>query len=160
MKALVWIVSLGLISCTAPKENEAALLQKQGIQKISIGDVRLASRLMSRDEPEQGGGYVYFNVKIEKTDTDRIGKEQALYLAFDIQQDFVLKAGGRQILPGVCQKIENGRKDIYEYVVAFEAGKELEKEELTLLYKDKIFGVGTVAFVYDQADLKNFEPKS
>lgn len=160
MKALVWIVSLTLISCITPKEREAALLQKQGIKTISIGDVQLASRLMSRDEPREEGEFIYFNVKIENANADKIGKDQTLYLAFDIQQDFVLKAGSRQVLPGICQKVENGKKNSYEYVVAFEAGEELKKEDLTLLYKDKIFGVGTVAFVYDKADLKNFEPKS
>lgn len=159
MKALVWIVNLFLISCAAPGERKTATPEKAGVQAIAVGDVRLASRLMSWDGPQKGG-YVYFNVRIEKENMEKIEKEQALYLAFDIQQDFVLKAGGRQIIPGICQKIESGKKNSYEYVVAFEAGEDLEGQELTLLYKDKIFGAGTVAFAYDKSDLKNLEPKS
>lgn len=135
-------------------------------QQIKIGDVQASIKWLPKQfrqminnsddhtgEKEQDNGLYYFDVKFEKIIGEKLAKEKMMYLNFDIQQDFVLLSGSDSILPAICQKIENGIGGSYEYMLAFEkpAGAE---EDFTVIYNDKIFSIGTVAFVYDQNDIK------
>lgn len=133
-------------------------------QKITIGDVGIVTRfmpksyrfLMKREKDsmqDSGEQFYYFDVKFSKKMTEKIAKEKLLYLNFDMQNDFVLHANNRDsIMPSICQKIENGVADSYEYIVVFEKGKR-EWKDFTLYYHDEIFNIGTVAFVYNQQDI-------
>lgn len=137
-------------------------------QKIKIGEVQASMkwipqeyyRRMNRkneqfaDSVEQNGLY-YFDAKFEKTAGEKPVKEKLLYLNFDMQNDFVLLLGKDSIAPAICQKIENGIPGSYQYMLAFESqGKEIGNNDFTVIYNDKIFGIGTVAFVYNQDDIK------
>ena len=100
--------------------------------------------------------FYYFNVKFDKKAGDKPAKEKVLYLNFDMQNDFVLLVNDLDsIAPAICQKIENGIAGSYEYMVVFEKqnGEELSKD-MTLFYHDKIFSIGTVAFVFNGKDIK------
>lgn len=73
-----------------------------------------------------------------------------------MQNDFVMLINGDSVIPVICQKIENGKSGSYEYLMAFEKENLQKKEDdFTVFYHDKIFGMGTIAFVYDQNDIKN-----
>lgn len=96
---------------------------------------------------------------IDKLTESEFDKEKSMYLDFDMQQDFVAGVDRDSIAPAFCQRIQSGKKDRYEYIVAIKK-PEVENTGVTLVYNDKIFGVGKVAFVYEGKDLKNFEPKS
>lgn len=137
-------------------------------QKIKIGEVQASMKwipqeyhiLMNKksghlaDSAVQNGLY-YFDAKFERTTGEKPTKEKSLYLNFDMQNDFVLLLGKDSIAPGICQKIENGIPGSYQYMLAFESqGKEIDKNDFTVIYNDKIFGIGTIAFVYNQDDIK------
>jgi hypothetical protein len=137
-------------------------------QKIKIGEVQASMkwipqeyyRLINKkngrfvDSVSQDGLY-YFDAKFEKTTEEKPTKEKLLYLDFDMQNDFVLLLGKDSIAPGICQKIENGIPGSYQYMLAFESrGKEISNDDFTVIYNDKIFGIGTIAFVYNQDDIK------
>ena len=92
--------------------------------------------------------FIYFNVKFNNPDGSGFNKEKVLYLNFDMQKDFVLLNKGDSISPVFCQRIENGMKNSFEYIVAFEE-KDTGDETVSLIYNDKIFSIGTVAFVYN-----------
>lgn len=93
----------------------------------------------------------YFNAIIDKTDQAQSNESKAAYLNFDMQQDFVMFSGKDSIAPLICQKVENGKENSYEYIIAFEP---LERDkDFMVIYNDKIFGIGTIAFVYAQEDL-------
>lgn len=94
-----------------------------------------------------GDETVHFQVRIDKNTEPSFKKEQLLYLNFDMQQDFTLVVQQDTVAAGFCQRIENGRKNSYEYIVAFEDDRLIQPKDYMLLYQDKIFGVGTVAFV-------------
>lgn len=133
-------------------------------QKITIGDVGIVTKFLpasyrllmnSRNDlaGEDGQKFYYFDVQLNKTMGEKPAKEKLLYLNFDMQNDFVLLVNDRDsILPAICQKIENGIAGSYEYMIAFESGEE-EWKNFTLFYNDKIFGIGTVAFVYNEKDI-------
>lgn len=125
---------------------------------VQVGDVQLSARLMepsgkpvagSVDSAPQlpGDETVHFQVRIDKNTEPSFKKEQLLYLNFDMQQDFTLVVQQDTVAAGFCQRIENGRKNSYEYIVAFEDDRLIQPKDYMLLYQDKIFGVGTVAFV-------------
>jgi len=137
-------------------------------QKIKIGEVQASMKwippeyhlLVSKkngrvaDSSAQDGLY-YFDAKFEKTTGEKPVKDKLLYLDFDMQNDFVLLLGKDSVAPSICQKIENGISGSYEYMLAFESkGKEKDKNDFTVIYNDKIFGIGTIAFVYNQDDIK------
>jgi hypothetical protein len=159
---LLFLVIL-LSGCFSATENNEALLKKKGIQNIKVGDVDLTTRLLNNSDTANANTekpLVYFNIRINQMSDKKFDKDKILYADFDIQKDFVLATGKDSLAASFCQKIENGRSHSYEYIVAFEIQKEKMNSGLTLVYNDKIFSVGTVAFVYQPSDLKNYEPKS
>lgn len=99
--------------------------------------------------------YCYFNIRFEKTTVEKPANDKVLYLNFDMQNDFRLVCAGDSLSPVICQKIENGISGSYEYIVAFQnIETRLQKSDFTLYYKDKIFGLGDIAFVYSQKDIQ------
>ncbi len=136
-------------------------------QQIKIGDVQASikwlpqelRRMMNRNDSPGSGknqddGLYYFDVRFEKTIGEKPTKEKLMYLNFDIQRDFVLLSGRDSILPAICQKIENGIGGSYEYMLAFEKPANEDESDFTVFYNDKIFSMGTIAFVYSQDDIK------
>ena len=137
------------------------------VQRISIGGVTATAkwlppdyrRLMNKeDNKNQAGGeqdaFYYFNVKFDKREGTKPDKNKTLYLDFDMEKDFVLARGSDSILPAICQKIENGIGGSYEYLLAFEKDKSNKSTDgFNLVYQDKIFGIGTIMFVYKQEDI-------
>jgi hypothetical protein len=160
MRNAAIVLSVLLASCMNSKAHKNDVLKAPGVQEIKIGAVQMTTRLMPRKENEDGS-ILYFNVRIDKPDEKRFEKDKILYLDFDMLQDFVLDVDQHHIIPSICQKVENGKANSFEYIVAFEASnKDFFKKELTLVYNDKVFGIGKLAFVYNPSDTKNFEPKS
>jgi hypothetical protein len=128
-------------------------------QSIQVGNVKVITKLLPYDyrnmleKTEDSAAedhYTYFSVKIEGLKEKPV-KDKLLYLNFDMQTDFIMLQGQDSIAPVICQRIENGRSGSYEYLVAFD--NDYSPGDFTLFYKDKIFGIGTVAFVYKEKDL-------
>lgn len=141
------------------RHNDKQTFQKEhGIQNIKIGDVELISRLEMSDKSNSekaNQDIIFFNVKLNITADKKFKKEQTLYLDFDMQQDFSLSINNKTLSPAICEKIANGNGNSYEYMIAFDLHNDYSGlSDVTLTYKDKIFGVGTVAFAYDKSDLK------
>jgi len=126
-------------------------------QEIKIGDVKVTAKWippninLKRSNIAQEG-YSYFNVRFKKMAGENPGKEKMMYLDFDMQNDFTLYCEGDSIKPAICEKIENGMSGNYEYMLAFD--KQLDKKDFSLFYKDKIFGIGVVAFVFGQNEIR------
>jgi hypothetical protein len=133
------------------------------VQKIKVGNVEAVmkwvspqyQKLISKNKMEtQDDGFFYFNAKFNKKSSDKPSKEKITYLDFDMQNDFVLSSGINSIAPAICQKIENGITGSYEYILAFEKPAGNNEKDFTVVYNDKIFGMGTIAFAYNYADIK------
>jgi hypothetical protein len=138
-------------------------------QVIKIGDTQATIKLLTNEymrgrnssntdkqDSSSGGAYYYFNMRFDKSAGDRPEKEKLLYLDFDMQQDFVMLVNKDSLPAAICQKIENGKGGSYEYLLAFEKpGDRKQEEDFTVFYHDKIFGMGTIAFVYKQDDINN-----
>ncbi len=169
-----WLIAILLIAGCKTKMSESIYVdyindpKNKIMQKIKIGEVqasmkwipddyyRLASK---RSNPEVGSekqnDLYFFDAKFEKTTGEKPVKEKLLYLDFDMQNDFVLLLGKDSVAPAICQKIENGISGSYEYMLAFEKPPvQEEKDGFTVIYNDKIFGIGTIAFVYNKDDIK------
>ena len=145
-------------------------------QQIKIGEVQTTVKWLSPDfqRLKNGGqgmdsvattneGFYYFDVKFDKVKGDKPAKEKLLYLDFDMQNDFMLLQRKDSILPAICQKIENGVPGSYQYMLVFEKKDNgSDDHDFALIYKDKIFATGVLAFVYKQKDIRkipklNFE---
>ena len=176
-----FVSTLLIISCThrSPQQRLAAFINDPGnkiVQHIQVGDVTVVSKWLpfqyrngqlatdnavpTPDNPPSEGrtpheDYCYFNVRFEKVAVEKPANDKVLYLNFDMQNDFTLVCAGDSLSPVICQKIENGISGSYEYIVAFEnRDNRLSKNDFSLYYKDKIFGLGNIAFVYSQKDIR------
>ncbi len=97
---------------------------------------------------------ISLTVKINKAGFKK-DKATSLYLNFDIQNDFQLHVDHKFLVPAICQKIENGIQDNYEYIIVFETAA-LENsliKEAELIYSDKIFGIGQRKFIFKKNDI-------
>jgi len=168
MEKLLILVVLIIMSACSAKSNEQQLKSyvddpdNKITQQITIGNVNVTTRylpgmyrsLMNKgDSVEKDDGFYYFNVKFNRNEAGKLPTEKTMYLNFDMQNDFVLLANNRDsIMPAICQKIENGKSDSYEYMVVFEKMNN-DIRDFTLYYHDKIFSIGTVSFVYNEKDI-------
>lgn len=136
-------------------------------QVIKVGETQATIKLMTNEyrnsliridtgKTDGGGEYYYFNIRFDKSVGDKPDQQKILYLNFDMQNDFVMLVNNDSVPAAICQKIENGRPGSYEYLLAFEKdNKQRDEEDFTVFYHDKIFGMGTIAFVYKQIDIQN-----
>lgn len=168
LRRIVCIAGLLLmISCSnlTPQQRLAAFIndpENKIVQSVQVGDVKVIVKLLPaqyRDPQPQSSiskeEYCYFNVRFEKNTVEKPANEKLLYLNFDMQNDFTMFCAGDSISPVICQKIETGISGRYEYMVAFQnSNEQLSKNDFTLYYKDKIFGLGVIAFVYSQKDIR------
>ena len=143
-----YIILIIVASCQQKSQSN----NKSDVQNKIIGDVELTAKWMeynnNKDDTTNRNDYRYINVKINKLQQQNVEKEKLLYLNFDMQKDFVLVVNEDSIPATFCQRIENGISGSYDYIVAFEEKKEYQlKSDYTLVYNDKVFGIGTVAFV-------------
>lgn len=121
------------------------------VQSIKVGEVKATVKPIVPTFED----YYYFNVRFEKSTGDRPANQKQIYLNFDMQKDFTLLCAGDSLNPVICQKIESGKSGSYEYIMAFDnSNKQIDKNDFTLFYKDKIFGIGMLAFVYRQKDIR------
>jgi hypothetical protein len=143
------------IGCGKGSTKRLEDLKKEWIQTIKVGDVWLTTRVLPKvNNTASENHLIYFNVKIEKVTESLPEKEKLLYLNFDMQKDFTLLIGHDSISSVFCQRIENGIRGSYEYVVAFEEGSKNLSDTYSLIYNDQIFGIGTVEFLYHSKELK------
>jgi hypothetical protein len=130
------------------------------VQSIKIGDVNITTKWLPKHyrDPKSAtpdDDYYYFDVRFEKEKAFKPTKDKVMYLDFDMQKDFVMGCAGDSIAPSICQKIENGMTGSYQYMVAFEnRNKDIKQNDFVLVYNDKIFGIGSIAFVYKKNDIK------
>ena len=136
-------------------------------QQIKVGDVQTTVKWLTPDymklkKEVQGMDsaaftderFCYFDVKFDKIKGEKPPKEKLLYLDFDMEKDFVLLQKADSVIPAICQKIENGVPGSYQYLLVFEKKAGLEDQDFALIYKDKIFATGVLAFVYRQKDIR------
>jgi hypothetical protein len=160
LNRLVLILSvMMLLACGQKLQGKNSVKETKFSKRIKIGNTEAVAKLQPDDYNKlfsevdvkkvnnTEDEFVYFNVKFNRNSTEDFNKEKILYLNFDMQNDFVLVKNKDSVAPAFCQRIENGVKNNFEYIVAFNKGKDIQKE-VSLIYKDKIFSIGTVAFLY------------
>jgi hypothetical protein len=137
---------------------------KKITQVIKVGNTQATLKLLTDEyrnfsdtsAEDSSGRYYYFNMRFDRSGGDKPEKEKLMYLNFDMQPDFILLKNNRDsVQAAICQRIENGKGGSYEYLLAFEKSNNDEQDKnFTIIYNDKIFGMGSVAFVYKQEDIK------
>jgi len=135
-------------------------------QQIKVGNIQVTLKLIPEflqnisfqsysDIPKGNNSYYLFDIRFDKVNGEKPSKEKLLYMDFDLQKDFAMQIGRYTLFPAICQKIENGIPGSYQYLIAFPKGGRSEKDfDFGLLYEDKVFGVGTIAFLYKKDDIK------
>lgn len=161
----IWPVFVLMIACShkTPQQKFREFVDdpKNKInQKIIVGDITATLKWIPEEyrrtmnpSSHENNQYDYFEAKFDKVKDDNPTKEKIMYLDFDMQKDFQMVIDNDSILPAICQRIQNGQKNSYDYMLAFEKIKN-QKKDFTVEYKDKMFGIGTLLFVYKQDDFK------
>lgn len=158
MKNFIFLPFIILFGCHNQEQSRMEMLKKRGIQEIKIGNMVLTARLLSKYGADTtDNSIIYLNIHLKRLNGDALSKEKTLYLDFDIEHDFVLLQNKDSISPVFCQRIANGQKNDFEYIVAFDRLANVSAKELDFLYNDKLFGIGTVAFVYNLEELKKIQ---
>jgi hypothetical protein len=72
-----------------------------------------------------------------------------------MQQDFSLVSDSDTLLPSLVHRVANGKKDVYEYLVAF---RQIDDNNslsgnVQILYEDKIFGLGKQIFLFKKQEV-------
>lgn len=116
-----------------PKQLEMMVNKKKGFDSVN----------------ESYDDFLYFKANIYKRDFKTDDRSTVNYLNFLIQDDFKLVNVSDTITPAICQRVSNGIKDDNEYMVVFTKPKNLS-DKFSLIYDDKLFGLGKQKFTYDQ----------
>jgi len=161
MKGFYFLALLMLAGSCMPKKSKA----KDSSLESKVNDVTIQARLMpsvkplkstaavalqTHEEIQQADSFLYFNIRMEKPDLVPDEKTRA-YLDFNMQDDFVL-VDRDTVLPLMVHRVVNGRKNSYEYIVAFPRSL-ATGSQIQVIYDDKIFGIGKQLFAFKNSDI-------
>jgi hypothetical protein len=97
--------------------------------------------------------FLYFNIRLTQPSLDPDPKTIE-YINFKMEKDFSMLNSGDTILPVMVHRVVNGVKGRYEYLVAFERLEGFgQTGRVSILYEDKIFGIGTQVFDFRKEDI-------
>ncbi len=123
------------------------------IQKISVGQV-VASAEWKEDQIEENSTkYQFFKIRFVRSGGVGNSSETIRYLNFGICEDFSVVVNENIMHPAICQRIESGQAEVYDYMLAIEKTFILPNAVIQILYNDKIFTVGQIAFVFDPQEI-------
>lgn len=169
---LLAILILTLQSCTNNKQNSqlmAYLKNKKNhfIQKVVVNNSVITIKYLPKEVEtmldkknvydivdKNYDEFIHFKININKKGFKPEDKNTINYQNFYVQNDFKLVNMSDTITPAICEKINNGIKDDNEYIVVFTRPVTLS-DKFSLVYDDKIYGVGKHEFLYDTNELKN-----
>ncbi|MGV3768137.1 MAG: hypothetical protein ACO1NW_18540 [Chitinophagaceae bacterium] len=125
-------------------------------QSIKVGNIIATAKWLPPGlSGNDADGYMYFELNFNSVVNKEWTKEQMTYLNFDMGNDFVLIKEGRRFSPAICQKVEDGIVQNEQYMLAFECVEDITAlKDITLVYSDKIFGIGDIAFAFKATDMK------
>lgn len=147
-----WVMLLSVLLCCSKVKKHVS-----HPHEIRVGNTIVNANMIKSDFPgnmnmtgekEKKEGIVYFLIRMNRPGAERMEKEKSLYLDFDIQQDFLLLSHKDSIQAGFTQRVQSGVSDRYEFVVAFDTSNAKIRKPTTFIYKDQIFGIGTISFVF------------
>lgn len=139
MKKIFYTILLsGLLwGCGAAKIENAA---SKTIELIGGG--RLTVQHLPASYAEQAGsevGYQYFRVIIH--DKKEPAKTDWDYINFGLERDVAMKRNMDTLMPAVFQRMANGKKEVYEYLIAFQCSLSKD-DQYAILLNDKVLGAG------------------
>jgi hypothetical protein len=160
---LLTILLVVSASCKSKKEDatKKVLQPKSDIQvrakfihKTSIPNQQLSRTNEPGNIETLRDEYLYFNLQLERADFGR-DKKTTDYLDFGIEKDFRLASGIDTLMPVLVHRLANGRKEVYEYIVAFENDDEIKNKHdiIAIIYDDKLFGLGQQVFSFQMKDI-------
>jgi len=119
-------------------------------KNLNTGNVSLVTHKQFSGEDT----YMYFDIQIERPGFEP-DKKTAEYLDFGMNNDFSIRSGTDSMRASLVHRLANGRKDVYEYVVAFRrpGPHENEKGVVAIVYDDKLFGLGRQVFEFRKQDI-------
>jgi hypothetical protein len=154
------LFSIAEMSC-APKGHSgdpAIAEQRNGVQVNAkflyrhggkVGQVRFSSASADSEASQ-----LFFDVQFERPGFEP-DKKTLNYLDFQIENDFSLANTGDTLSPTLVHRVANGRKDVFEYVVAFEKDSRWTQSNpgVSIIYQDKVFGLGQQVFMFRKEDI-------
>lgn len=96
--------------------------------------------------------FYYFRVSVAGTPAI-LTKENAQYMSYGIERDFVMLLNADTILPFFSQAIATGNA-AYEYMLAFPRIDTAATIPVKIMFNDQVFGSGQTYCVFNSNDLK------
>lgn len=120
---------------------------KLPMQSVTIGDNKCVVQQMPEEfhEGKRGGHFDYFRIIIESNAT--ISDSGHLnFVNFGMEQAIQKIEGADTLFPAFVQRIANGKKNNYEYMVSFE--KETKIKPYQIIIDDQVLGMGRIKFQF------------
>lgn len=140
MQRLLVILFLALAGCGQAHRKIAT-------QVITVGENKCSVQWMpeSFHEGKDGGHFDYFRIMI---DSRAVINDSNDLSDINFGMDRVVKkiVLGDTLMPAFVQRIANGRKNNYEYVVSFE--KDNDSQPFSILINDETFKMGELRFQF------------
>lgn len=138
--AKILFFGIFLLGCS---HNSVKLLTKS----VEIGDKKCTVQQMPEEFHEEikNGHFDYFRIIIE-SDVKLNDNTDVSYVNFGIENSIKKIVASDTLYPSFLQRIANGKKENYEYIVSFE--KEPDERKFDLYIDDHLFGMGGVTFTF------------
>lgn len=138
MKNRVLILFFGIFLSSCNHSNEKLITKS-----LEVGDKKCTVQQMPEEfhEGKQGGDFDYFRVIIESKEQLQDSSNINL-VNFGFENSIMKIIKSDTLYPAFVQRIANGKKENYEYIVSFE--KEPKEQRFDVYINDKVLGIGQV----------------
>ncbi|WP_121356783.1 hypothetical protein [Flavisolibacter nicotianae] len=163
-RTLLLPLLLGVWASCQSTRNDSAKIIVQQEHSVQVRAKFIRSNGLSNQRSKQNGvfgyngalqnKYLYFNLQLERSDFEP-DKKTTDYLDFGIEKDFRMASGADTLAPVLVHRLANGRRDVYDYIVAFENNNAMNNEDdkVAIIYDDKLFGLGQQIFSFQKKDI-------
>lgn len=134
---LLLLFKISLLGCI---HNSEKLITRS----VEIGDKKCIVQQMPEEfqEGAKNGHFDYFRIiiesKVQLEDSSHVN-----YINFGLENSIRKIVKSDTLYPAFVQRIANGKKENYEYIVSFE--KEPKERRFEIYINDQVFGIGPVA---------------
>lgn len=123
--------------------------EKLTTRSIKSGDyVCIVQRMpASYGGDDKAGQFDYYRLIIESSVPVK-DKNAVDYVNFGIQDDIKMVMEGDSVSPAILQRVANGKKNSFEYLMAFDRSAEFKRKEIQIAIDDKVLGIGKVSLIF------------
>lgn len=138
----LWILYAAACGCSGNTKNLET-------QSVTVGEntciIQKMPASFQEDKGSDKGSFDYFRV-IMQSKVKLMDSSQVNYVNFGMEQSIKKVTGKDTLYPAFVQRVANGKKENYEYIVSF--AKNTEGKHYEIIIDDDLFEMGTVSMKF------------